>query len=68
MDPLGRLPGATEMDEVVARSFEVRTADVTTPYLLLGDWVGAASVLLVVGILAAGALRRRSVVRAPARR
>jgi apolipoprotein N-acyltransferase len=57
VDPFGHASDATHLgvEAVVARS--LRTSDVTTVYVRLGDWVGWFSVLATVGL--AGLLVRR---------
>ena len=50
LDPLGRAYAATKLDEDAVVADVLRTSDVTTLYVRLGDWVGA----LVVALTLAG--------------
>lgn len=58
VDPLGRAYAATELEQEAVVVDRLRTSDVTTLYVRLGDWVGT----LVVAMTLAGAgllLKRR---------
>jgi apolipoprotein N-acyltransferase len=58
VDPLGRAYAATELDREAIVVDRLRTSDVSTLYVRLGDWVG----MLVVALTLAGAallLKRR---------
>lgn len=51
VDPVGRRHEMTELFSEDARTHRVRTADVTTAYVRLGDVVGNASALVAFGLL-----------------
>jgi len=57
VDPLGHAYAATELNTQAVVADRLRTSDVTTLYVRLGDWVGLGSVLATVGL--AGFLVRR---------
>jgi len=52
LDPLGRAYAATKLDEEAVVADVLRTSDVTTLYVRLGDWVGALVVVLTLGGIA----------------
>lgn len=58
IDPLGRVHGATELFVPATRTYRAQTSGATTPYVLLGDWIGWACVA-ASAVLVAIALRRR---------
>jgi apolipoprotein N-acyltransferase len=67
VDPLGRAYHETALDTETAIVDHLRTSDVSTLYLRLGDWVGLFSVLVTLGL--AGMLVRQRLVtgRGPSR-
>ena len=48
LDPLGRVYAATRLDEEAIVADILRTSDVTTLYVRLGDWVGTLVVVLTL--------------------
>jgi apolipoprotein N-acyltransferase len=54
IDPLGRPQGRTELFERTAAEYLVDFADVRSPYVRLGDWVGMLSALVTVALIGAG--------------
>ncbi len=50
VDPLGRVSNATELDQEAIVGATLRTSDVRTLYVRLGDWVGALSVIGTAGL------------------
>jgi apolipoprotein N-acyltransferase len=57
VDPLGRVSGATKLNEPAAIAGVLRTSDVIPLYVRLGDWVGTLVVVLTLG--GAGLLLKR---------
>ena len=51
MDPLGRVSDATELDREAIVGARLRTSDVVTVYVRLGDWVGTACVIGTAGLV-----------------
>jgi len=49
VDPLGRVYGATKMNEAAAVVGVLRTTDMIPLYVRLGDWVGVLVVVLTLG-------------------
>jgi apolipoprotein N-acyltransferase len=58
IDPLGRIHGATQLFVPATRTYEAQTTDARTLYVLLGDWIGIVSAVVVVGALLVAAARR----------
>jgi apolipoprotein N-acyltransferase len=52
LDPLGRMYATTKLDEEAVVVDVLRTSDVTTLYVRLGDWVGLLVVLATLGGIA----------------
>jgi len=50
VDPLGRVSNATELDQEAIVGATLRTSDVRTLYVRLGDWVGMLSVIGTAGL------------------
>ena len=51
VDPLGRVSDATELDREAIVGARLRTSDVVTVYVRLGDWVGTACVIGTAGLV-----------------
>ena len=49
VDPLGRYHDTTGLEVETAIAATLRTSDVTTVYVRLGDWVGTMCVLATLG-------------------
>jgi len=64
VDPLGRTQDATGLEEEASVVGRLRSSDVVTLYVRLGDWVGMLAVLATLGlagVLAVQAWKRRVV-------
>jgi apolipoprotein N-acyltransferase len=61
IDPLGRPHGATPLFETAARTYDVETTSVRSLYVIAGDWLGSACVVLTLTLLAIIVIRRRLV-------
>jgi len=62
VDPLGRAYAATQLDRDTVVADRLRTSDVTTLYVRLGDWVGTLVVLATLGfgvVIVQSAIRNR---------
>ena len=59
VDPFGTVYDATRLETEAAVANRLRTSDVTTWYVRLGDWVGLFSVVVTLGCASLLALRRR---------
>ncbi len=60
VDPLGRAYGSTALETEALVVDRLRTSDVTTLYVRLGDWVGTLSVVGTLALVALVWLRRRA--------
>jgi apolipoprotein N-acyltransferase len=58
VDPLGRQHGRTGLFVTTVVTGDVVTSDVIPPYVHLGDWVGALSLVMTVMLVAFAARRR----------
>ncbi len=59
VDPLGRVSDATELDREAIVGARLRTSDVVTLYVRLGDWVGTLCVLATLGLAGVLLVQRR---------
>ena len=50
VDPLGRVSDATELDREAIVGARLRTSDVVTLYVRLGDWVGTGTLIGTAGL------------------
>jgi apolipoprotein N-acyltransferase len=50
VDPLGHAYDQTELEREATVADRLRTSDLITPYVRLGDWVGTLSVLATIGL------------------
>jgi apolipoprotein N-acyltransferase len=58
VDPLGHQHGRTGLFAATFLTGDILTSDVIPPYVRLGDWVGALSLVMTVMLLAVAARRR----------
>ena len=59
IDQLGRFHEETELETSASRTYQVQTASVMTLFVRLGDWIGMASLIATVALVAAAWVRRR---------
>jgi apolipoprotein N-acyltransferase len=59
VDPLGRTYASTALETDALIADRLRTSDVTTPYVRLGDWVGTLAVLGTLGLAWLALMPRR---------
>ena len=59
IDPLGRFHDETELETSASRTYQVQTASVTTLFVRAGDWIGTASLIATVVLVAGAWIRRR---------
>jgi apolipoprotein N-acyltransferase len=64
VDPLGRAVGATALGTRAAVTYATTASDARSPYVLLGDWLGALCAVGAVGLLMLGVRARRRSPRA----
>jgi apolipoprotein N-acyltransferase len=60
VDPLGRAYASTQLETEALIADRLRTSDLTTIYVRLGDWVGVLTVLATLGFVGLVVVRRRS--------
>lgn len=52
VDPLGRVAGTTSLFVQTSHGYRVQRADVVSPFVRLGDWVGTSSVAASIAMIA----------------
>jgi apolipoprotein N-acyltransferase len=60
VDPLGHAYASTQLETEALVADRLRTSDVSTLYVRLGDWVGVLTVLATLGFVGLAVVRRRS--------